>query len=168
MESSTPSDASIALPTPSLEDLAISFITDAIRSVSPDHHMAAKSVPTSQVPPPPKTISAWETKQKRLERHILESKALMTQLGEARTKTERDQILGLLREKNRLMDSEADGRQEDGQDKYNVTPRPGFSRHGSSRWPETSYEATVLIVSDDEDEEEEEEEEADAVEGMVC
>lgn len=95
----TPSDASIALPTPTLEDLAISFITDAIRSVSPDHLLDTKSAAPSQVPP--KTVSALETKQKRLERHILESKALMTQLGEARTKTDRDRILALLREKNR-------------------------------------------------------------------
>lgn len=70
-----------------------------------------------------------------------------------------------------LMDSEAEDRQEYGQVKYNVAPRPGFSRQGSSRWPETSYEATVLIVSDDEDdddEKEEEEEDAHKVEELVC
>lgn len=84
----------------SLDDLAVSFITESIQ--------AAKSSPP---PPPPsssfKTTQSMEklqlaAKQKRLEQHITLTKVLMAKLEAARTKDEKSKILAELRECRRL------------------------------------------------------------------
>ena len=100
----------------SLEDLAVSFITQTINTI--------KSEPTPTVPQPPSVISTHPSnksvststqsnnantklelaaKQKRLEQHIAESKKLMTKLAQARTKEEKDAILKAMREMTRCV-----------------------------------------------------------------
>ncbi|KAH9940324.1 hypothetical protein B0H21DRAFT_665170, partial [Amylocystis lapponica] len=81
--------ASVIHSAASLDDMAISFITETIQTVKP---------------PPPKAPSEkmqLAAKQKRLEQQIAESKILMAKLSSARTKGERDQIMVTLREQRR-------------------------------------------------------------------
>jgi hypothetical protein len=97
----------------SLEDLAVSFITQTIETIK------SKPTPTSQTPiaisthpsNKPSTHSNNNTntklelaaKQRRLEQHIAESKKLMTKLAQARTKEEKDTILKAMREMTRCV-----------------------------------------------------------------
>ncbi|KAJ7126348.1 hypothetical protein C8R44DRAFT_592134, partial [Mycena epipterygia] len=90
----------------SLDDLAVSFITETIQTLVPG---ASAPLP----PPPPKAASAptsnaslkqtLAAKQKRLEQHIAESKTLMAQLTGARSKQEKERILGVMRERSRYV-----------------------------------------------------------------
>ena len=88
----------------SLEDLAVSFITQTIETLKPQTQDSA-------LPPPPPPRVGVKTelaaKQKRLEQQIAESKELMAQFAEARTKQERDSIMALLKEKSRCVPSHA-------------------------------------------------------------
>ncbi|KAI0941965.1 hypothetical protein AcV7_002518 [Taiwanofungus camphoratus] len=130
--------------TASLDELAISFITETIQTVKP---------------PPPRPAQSMEKvqlalKQKRLEQHISESKILMAKLNVARTKEERENILSILRERRRAME-------EDLKADSSLTASPAPSTPPLShrqpvyqiskiRWPETSQDATILVISDDE------------------
>lgn len=106
------------------EDLAVSFITETLQTVRPSppfdppsatnplsSHSVTSTAPTTPQPPPaiPSFLRPSQTtersllaaKQKRLEQHLVETKMLMTSLSAARTKAERDTILGTLRERQR-------------------------------------------------------------------
>jgi hypothetical protein len=79
-----------------LDDLAVSFITEAIQNI--------KASP----PLPPRTSHSaiklvLAAKQQRLEKQIAESKVLMAQLTSARTKQEKDRILAAMRERSRCV-----------------------------------------------------------------
>jgi hypothetical protein len=81
----------------SLDDLAVSFITETIQTYK-------------ATPQPPKPSAAavkleLAAKQKRLEQHIAESKILMAKLTQARTKQEKDAILAVMRERSRCVRS---------------------------------------------------------------
>ncbi|TFK32343.1 hypothetical protein BDQ12DRAFT_728765 [Crucibulum laeve] len=148
-----PSSVSVTSHGFSLDDLAVSFITQTIKTVK------------AQPPPPPpsraNTKFELAAKQKRLEQQIAESKVLMAKLTQARTKQEKDSILRIMREKSRLMEEE---------DRVSSAPTdtllPTSASHESStkpmntqasmrmRWPESQHDAGVLILSDDEDEDE--------------
>ena len=100
----------------SLEDLAVSFITQTIETI--------KSKPAPIPTRPPSAISTHPhnkpvstttqsnntnmklelaAKQKRLEQHIMESKKLMTKLAQAQSKKEKDAILKAMREMTRCV-----------------------------------------------------------------
>jgi len=77
----------------SLDDLAVSFITETIQTLKPG----------PRVPPRPESLQATTkvelaAKQKRLEQQIAESKVLMAKLTQARTKQEKDSIFAAMRE----------------------------------------------------------------------
>ncbi|KAH7910111.1 hypothetical protein BJ138DRAFT_985801, partial [Hygrophoropsis aurantiaca] len=74
-----------------LEDLAISFITEAIETVQPPVLHST----------PPNIINELALKQQRLEQHIIESKALMAKLARARNKEDKENVLNAIREHNR-------------------------------------------------------------------
>ncbi|PCH35110.1 hypothetical protein WOLCODRAFT_27644 [Wolfiporia cocos MD-104 SS10] len=169
-ESGASTGKSLNGATMSLDELAISFITETIQTVNTPPPPAAK--PT---PPPEKMSQAAEkmllaAKQKRLEQHIAESKMLMAKLGTARSKEERESILSTLRERRRAMeeDMKADAVSVvQPTSAMSPTPLPAapapppFSRPQSAqswktRWPETAREANILIISDDEDDEDDE------------
>jgi hypothetical protein len=75
-----------------LEQLAVNFIADAI-----SRPPAAKRV---KITPSPAAMNAWGI---RLEKHIEWSKAIMKKIQSARTKTEKNRLLGILREKDRCV-----------------------------------------------------------------
>ncbi|KAM6503321.1 hypothetical protein JOM56_000264 [Amanita muscaria] len=77
----------------SLEDLAVSFITETISTLK------QTTTPTLVSSP----IEELGARQKQLEQYIAESRVLMTQLTQARTKQEKDRLLGLMREKTRCV-----------------------------------------------------------------
>ncbi|KAF8069100.1 hypothetical protein FPV67DRAFT_1105791 [Lyophyllum atratum] len=93
----------------SLDDLAVSFITETIE--------IAKAAPTIEAPPVPSptptptlastanmnTKLELAAKHKRLEAQIAESKALMVKLTQAKTKQERESILAVMRERSRCV-----------------------------------------------------------------
>lgn len=98
----------------SLEDLAVSFITQTIETIK------AKPTPTPIQTPPaisshPSNKPATQTninsltklelaaKQRQLEQHITESKKLMNKLAQAQTKEEKDTILKTMREMTRCV-----------------------------------------------------------------
>ena len=140
-----------------LDDLAISFITEAIQTVKP-----------LQTRPSPALVKhELAVKQQKLEQHIAESKLLMAKLNSAQTKQERDVILRVMRERSRcvflqhvkglqrplrivfrMMEADLKSPTLTNTMKHNfatkVAPRV--------RWPETPQDAGVLIVSDEEDE----------------
>ncbi|KAJ6562607.1 hypothetical protein B0H19DRAFT_888642, partial [Mycena capillaripes] len=80
----------------SLDDLAVSFITETIQTLMP----GASAFPP---PPPPTSTAALAAKQRRLEEHIAESKTLMAQLTGARSKQEKERILAVMRERSRYV-----------------------------------------------------------------
>jgi hypothetical protein len=79
----------------SLDDLAESFINDAIQTV--------KASPPLQKPSPSAIKIELAAKQKKLEQHISETKMLMAKLNAASTKAEKDNILVILRERSRFV-----------------------------------------------------------------
>ena len=108
------------------DDLAVSFITETLQTVrssppsdppsaatSLSSHSAPSTAPTTPQPlpatpsvAPSRSNQATEklllaARQKRLEQHLAETKMLMTKLGAARTKAEKEHILGTLRERQR-------------------------------------------------------------------
>ena len=94
----------------SLDDLAVSFITETIETVK-------SSTTITTLPParPPPSVagpmassralgkSELAIRQQRLEKYIAESKVLMGQLTQARTKKEKDLILATMRERSRCV-----------------------------------------------------------------
>jgi hypothetical protein len=98
----------------SLEDLAVSFITQTIETIKSKPTPIPTQTPTAISIDPsnkPTTQSNNKTnmklelaaKQRRLEQHITESKKLMSKLAQARTKEEKDTILKAMREMTRCV-----------------------------------------------------------------
>ena len=98
----------------SLEDLAVSFITQTIETFkskptpTPTQPPAAISIdpsnkPTTQSNNNTNTKLELAAKQRRLEQHITESKKLMNKLAQAQTKEEKDTILKAMREMTRCV-----------------------------------------------------------------
>ena len=100
----------------SLEDLAVSFITQTIETIKSQPVPTPTQTPTIRTSN--KAVSAptqsnnnnnnttkfeLAAKQKQLEQHIMESKNLMTKLAQARTKEEKDTILKAMREMSRCV-----------------------------------------------------------------
>ncbi|KIL57087.1 hypothetical protein M378DRAFT_16481 [Amanita muscaria Koide BX008] len=169
----------------SLEDLAVSFITETISTLkqtttptlvsSPIAQSLVPAVPTSRPQPQVQSQSQPQSqtlapalgsqttikeelgaRQKQLEQYIAESRVLMTQLTQARTKQEKDRLLGLMREKTRLMDEEKEkmANVTNGTDQATRVRR--LDEQKLIRWPTCSLDG-VLIISDDEYDEDEEE-----------
>jgi len=94
----------------SLDDLAVSFITETIQTVK-----SSTTLPLARLPPPPPSgadptppskatgKSELAIRQQRLEKYIAESKVLMGQLTQARTKQEKDRVLATMRERSRCV-----------------------------------------------------------------
>ena len=83
----------------SLEDLAVSFITETISTFQQSRNaLAPRPQPTRQNSNTKEELAA---RRKQLEEYIADSKMLMTQLTQARTKQEKDRLLALMREKSR-------------------------------------------------------------------
>jgi hypothetical protein len=83
----------------SLEDLAVSFITETISTFQQSRNaLAPRPQPTRQNSNTKEELAA---RRKQLEEYIADSKTLMTQLTQARTKQEKDRLLALMREKSR-------------------------------------------------------------------
>ncbi|KAH7923079.1 hypothetical protein BV22DRAFT_1130921 [Leucogyrophana mollusca] len=119
----------------SLEDLAVSFITETIETIKP---------------PVLKTVTSnakleLTLKQQRLEQYISESKALMARLVQARNKEEKENILNAMRECSRIMELDSTTPQDKATLEQPTRP-PSFC------WP-ASHEDSVLVISDEEDEE---------------
>ncbi|KIK96641.1 hypothetical protein PAXRUDRAFT_292952 [Paxillus rubicundulus Ve08.2h10] len=97
----------ISTPTPvitkpifsTLEDLAVSFITESIETVKQPVRKAAALNERQEL----------ALKQERLERCIFESKALMTKLSHASNKVEKESILKAMRECTRTMELDKAG-----------------------------------------------------------
>ena len=89
----------------SLDDLAVSFITETIQTVksSTTLALARPLPPPSGASPMPSSKSELAIRQQRLEKYIAESKVLMDQLTQARTKKEKDLILATMRERSRCV-----------------------------------------------------------------
>ncbi|PPQ92282.1 hypothetical protein CVT25_008590 [Psilocybe cyanescens] len=101
----------------SLEDLAVSFITQTIETMkSKSGSVKTTSAPVSSTSAPAPAIkpapsyshvkSDLAAKQKRLEEHISESKNLMTRLSQCRAKEEKEEIMKIMREKTRIFEAE--------------------------------------------------------------
>ncbi|KAF8893225.1 hypothetical protein CPB84DRAFT_1783478 [Gymnopilus junonius] len=102
----------------SLEDLAVSFITQTIETYKsqPGTPTVPASVPMSLEAPSHSSTQLSRlqrqeanklelaAKQRRLEQHIAESKALMARLTQARSKEEKDRILKIMKEKSWLFE----------------------------------------------------------------
>jgi len=115
-----------------LEDLAASFIADAIARPPP-----AKRV---KITPSPSDIAAWG---ERLEQHIASSKAIMTKIESSLLKSEKDRLWAILREKNRLIDKE----------KMALFSCPVEDAPTPvSPWPESHPDQGILELSDTENE----------------
>ncbi|KAF9567181.1 hypothetical protein CPC08DRAFT_703430 [Agrocybe pediades] len=106
--SDPPSLSSVSAPTSngvSLEDLAISFITETIDTIKAQPVSApqpAKAAPQVHVPQSEVQRQLVE-KQRRLEQHIAESKALMEKFAKCSTKAEKDNMLKVMREHTRCV-----------------------------------------------------------------
>ena len=95
----------------SLEDLAVSFITQTIETFkskptpTPTQTLSIhpSNKPTTQSNNTANTKLELAAKQRRLEQHITESKKLMTKLAQAQTKEEKDTILKAMREMTRCV-----------------------------------------------------------------
>jgi hypothetical protein len=97
--SSASATVSISSHTFSLEDMAVSFITQTIETIKSKPFTVAAAKPmNSNV-----RLEELAAKHKRLEEHISESKALMAKLSQARSKEEKDGIMKVIREKSRCV-----------------------------------------------------------------
>lgn len=124
-DASAPAVVAMASPI-NFDDLAVSFINETLQIVrssppsdppsaatSLSSHSVPSTAPTTPqvLPVTPSFVSVRPTqateksllasRQKRLEQHLAETKMLMTKLGAARTKAEKDSILSTLRERQR-------------------------------------------------------------------
>jgi len=91
-QQSTSTTAPTATSGNALEQLAVNFIADAI-----SRPPAAKRI---RITPSPAAMNAWGI---RLEKHIEWSKAIMRKIQSARTRTEKNRLLEILREKDRCV-----------------------------------------------------------------
>ncbi|KAG6810774.1 hypothetical protein H0H92_010402 [Tricholoma furcatifolium] len=93
----------------SLDDLAVSFITETIETFKAAPHPPTPTIQSFPLSSVSRTTSSTASaaklelaaKQKRLEAQIAQSKILMAKLGQARTKQERETILTAIREHSR-------------------------------------------------------------------
>ncbi|KAG6888287.1 hypothetical protein C0995_009401 [Termitomyces sp. Mi166 len=110
---------SVKAPTFSLDDLAVSFITETIETFKATPNPPAPAPPPAPVAPAPELNTAVQSQntkvttavakqklelaaqQKRLEAQIAETKVLMVKFEKARTKQEREAILAAIREQSR-------------------------------------------------------------------
>ncbi|KAK7047369.1 hypothetical protein VNI00_006600 [Paramarasmius palmivorus] len=153
----------------SLDDLAVSFITETIQTLKPatataqvsavDEHETAGSSGA-----PSRTTTKLRGPLADLESQIAESKALMEALVRAKGKEEKDAIMARLRILSGRTSS------TDSKSKPNpthATARKSTSPHEKTTkspteddrvfaWPESVVDGGMLIVSDDEDEDEDE------------
>ncbi|KJA25444.1 hypothetical protein HYPSUDRAFT_53019 [Hypholoma sublateritium FD-334 SS-4] len=149
----------------SLEDMAVSFITQTIETMKAQPtSVGVAPLPSARGAPPSDVRFELAAKHRRLEEHILESKALMTQLAQARTKSEKDGIMRVMREKTRQFEEASVAH-------ANAVATSNMNKSHSSRtaattqqfritrWPDNCRDSTVLIVSDDEDDDDEDEDE---------
>ncbi|KAF8724734.1 hypothetical protein AX14_008637 [Amanita brunnescens Koide BX004] len=169
----------------SLEDLAVSFITETISTFQQSRNAAApRPQPVRQNSNTKEELAA---RQKQLEEYIADSKTLMTQLTQARTKQEKDRLLVLMREKSRwvlllsliasflllwedlylylrgvacrcrLMDEEKEkiAKATEG-DGLPRRPSPEQKPVFSVRWPTMSKDGGIMIISDDSEEDDSE------------
>ena len=106
---SAPTTVSISSHSFSLEDMAVSFITQTIETIKSQPCLAPPPAvaPTKLTTTSNSNVKLEElaAKHKRLEEHISESKALMAKLSQARSKEEKDGIMKIIREKSRCVDS---------------------------------------------------------------
>ncbi|KAF7325979.1 Fecal droplet protein [Mycena kentingensis (nom. inval.)] len=155
---------SVAVSAFSLDDLAVSFITETIQNYVPA--------------PKPTLKEELAAKQRRLEEHIAETKALMAQLAAAKTKPERDRIMAIIREKSRQMESNLTPTPTPTATPFMIPPPSSKTTSAVKpvvplapvvrlRWPESRNDVCVLVISDDEDEDEDESDEESAFEGML-
>ncbi|KAF8814675.1 hypothetical protein BYT27DRAFT_6956865 [Phlegmacium glaucopus] len=145
----------------SLEDLAVSFITQTIETIKSQPAPSQTQTPTSiSVRPSNKPVSTQSNnnnttklelaaKQKQLEQHIMESKNLMTKLAQARTKEEKDSLLKAMREMTRSFE-------EGNQSKTATTTTTTTIMKPKTIWPGSHEDAGVLILSDSDSDESEE------------
>ncbi|EGO29785.1 hypothetical protein SERLADRAFT_458043, partial [Serpula lacrymans var. lacrymans S7.9] len=83
-----------AIPfSPSMDDLAVSFITETIQTIK---------APAPRIPPSD-AKSQLALRQQRLTEYISESKALMAQFERAQNKQEKDRIGSAIRDLNRCV-----------------------------------------------------------------
>lgn len=163
----------------SLEDLAVSFITETLSTLRQSGSAPAPRPQSMQQNP--NTKEELAARQKRLEEYIADSKMLMTQLTQARTKQEKDRLLALMREKtrwvlllpimttifllwedllrggSRLMDEEKEKMEKasDEEDVMQRRPTPEEKPAFAVRWPTMSRDGGIMIISDDEEEDSE-------------
>ncbi|TFY70939.1 hypothetical protein EVG20_g2062 [Dentipellis fragilis] len=145
-ESSSESRSEIS-PTTSrssaLDELAISFISNTIQSCQP---------------PPAKRFKSEKDelakRQKELESHIVETKSLMQLLSTTRSKEDKGKIMAKLRVLNRRMEEIFKANSAAAASaaiRLSRSPPPSSFAGNKSRWPETSFETGILIISDSED-----------------
>ncbi|KAJ7912316.1 hypothetical protein B0H13DRAFT_2327484 [Mycena leptocephala] len=158
----------------SLDDLAVSFITETIQTLMPGASApppppAQPAVSAPPTPTPTSSISnttvpssngntptptnanaslkqALAAKQRRLEQHIAESKTLMAQLTGARSKQEKERILVVMRERSRMMEEETTTTTQaaTGTDNANATNPPPPPPTPAENAPKLSVEATLV------------------------
>ncbi|KAJ8076647.1 hypothetical protein PM082_001070 [Marasmius tenuissimus] len=162
----------------SLDDLAVSFITETIQTLQPDTGRTPTPLAASQAvnSRPPPSASALAARQKQLEDKIAETKKLMERLARATNKQEKDNILASLRDLSRSPNGNDVGpgpqtSVSDTKDSAPVRPKavsrmPSFSSavkpvqkvqtiNFECVWPTQGLlGGGVLILSDDEDEDE--------------
>ncbi|TFK49028.1 hypothetical protein OE88DRAFT_1809906 [Heliocybe sulcata] len=153
LETSKPKPPAIEMPnipvSKSLDDLAISFITETLQTMqspSTDGPATVGNSPHEEAAQRPKAEERQEKlalvqRQRRLEEHLAATKVLMGRLERAGTRQEKDGVLRLIRERNRV---------------YEEAEKQELRRARSVVWPETSRDAGILVISDDEDEDGEE------------
>lgn len=130
-------DVALAQPSPtvspatSLEELAVTFISETIEGIKPT--VLKPAVPLN-------TRQEMFQKQRKLEQYITRSKELIAELSQAQSKEEKDNIMSAVREWSRLMEMDSVG-----------VPSRAPTVTTRFCWP--SCEETVLVISDDEDEE---------------
>ncbi|KAK7039707.1 hypothetical protein R3P38DRAFT_2410641, partial [Favolaschia claudopus] len=153
----------------SLDDLAVSFITETIQTLVPGGGgiLSAPSTPMSMK-------EELAAKQRRLEEHIAESKILMAQLAGARSKQEKESVLRDMRERSRYetasvlatgavaSTSAAAIKRSEEMESMVVEGPPVARAPVKLRWPESRNDVCVLIISDEEDEGESDEEEEES------
>lgn len=118
-------------PATSLEELAVTFISETIESIKPTALKPAVPLNTRQ---------EMFQKQLKLEQYITRSKELIAELSQAQSKEEKENIMCAVREWSRLMEMDSVG-----------VPSKAPAVTTRFCWP--SCEETVLVISDDEDEE---------------
>jgi hypothetical protein len=88
----TPATTLAATSRNALEDLAVNFIADAIARPRPPKRV--------KMTPSPSAMAAWG---RRLEQHVQSSKAIMAKIQSTQSRSERNRLMTILREKDRCV-----------------------------------------------------------------